>query len=372
MKKKNTRKLRTMQVFFISPYIHFDPMTASGNVVLARELARCASKIAKVTVITGITKGGYPDPISGSLACYRGLLEAVHKGINIAHLIDIPIPLLPIFYRRIALGGGKLIYHIWYNPMLNVKSWLYINMLKRFADIIACTSPQILEILSKVIDYEKLYLIPPPIDTDLYKPLTGIESSDDRPSILYMGSLHPSRFPLIEIFRAFKRLHEEGLEVNLRVVGAPKHRFDSMVLLKLKRLSEKANLEKYISVTYQRIPPSDRVKLFNKSDIVLFPFTTSVRDVVDPPITMLEAMSCGRIIVASKTLSISSIIKDEFNGFLCTSYKSEYIYKSIKRAIRIDSRMRNTIMTRARDTIQKLFSHTKMQDHLKKIYEKLS
>ena len=60
----------------------------------------------------------------------------------------------------------------------------------------------------------------------------------------------------------------------------------------------------------------------NKSDIVLFPFTTSVRDVVDPPITMLEAMSCARIIAASKTLSIFSIIKNEFNGFLYTSCKT--------------------------------------------------
>jgi len=75
-----------------------------------------------------------------------------------------------------------------------------------------------------------------------------------------MGSLHLARFPLIEVFRAFKRVHKEGLEANLRIIGAPKHKFDSMVILKLKRLSERANLEKYINATCQRIPPSDGVE----------------------------------------------------------------------------------------------------------------
>jgi len=41
-----------MQVLFISPYIHFNPITASGNVVPVKELARCTSKIAEVTVVT--------------------------------------------------------------------------------------------------------------------------------------------------------------------------------------------------------------------------------------------------------------------------------------------------------------------------------
>ena len=59
-KDRDTRKLRIIQVLFISPYIHFDPMTASGNVALVKELARCASKIAEVTVVA---KREYPNLI---------------------------------------------------------------------------------------------------------------------------------------------------------------------------------------------------------------------------------------------------------------------------------------------------------------------
>jgi glycosyltransferase involved in cell wall biosynthesis len=346
-------------------------MTASGNVVLVRELAKCAEKIADVSIITGVDveKKRYRGIASGSLTCYRGLLRALSKNIEIVHLIDVPICSVPLFYRKTKKHGSRLIYHVWSLPEMRTKLRFYASILQRFTDAIVCTSPRILKTLKYYIDDEKLWLIPPPINDETYKPITHAKSSIDEPLILYIGSLHPARFPVVEVLKAFKKIHEEGLRVTLTVVGAPRYKFDSIVISNLRKLSEEVNLERYLNITLRRISLDEKIRLYNSADVVLFPYKSSVEDVVDPPITLLEAMSCSRIVVSTKVLSIPWIIKDGLNGVLCNGLSYLHIHDALMNALSVSDKY--ILQRNARKTIVECFSYRAISKLLYNLWNEL-
>ena len=360
------------QIAIINPFLHFNFSTASGNVALAREIARCINEYSNVIIITSKHKETkYPNILSGSFSCYKGLSSAAIKRVDVIHLLDIPIPLLPIFYRKAKKHGSKVIYHIWTLPTPNGKLLTYAMMLQRFTDAIACTSPRIFEVLRRFVRHEKLWLIPPPIDTKVYKPVVYAKSDIDKPLILYMGSLHPARFPVAEVFKAFKRLHEEGLKAYLTVIAAPRYTFDLTIILKLKRLFEKAGLKKYINVVYRRVPLDEKVELYNTADVIFFPYEPSVRDVVDPPLTLLEAMSCARLVLATNALSIPYIIKNKVNGIICSAPKALCVYSSIKETLEMNEYKKERIKMEARNTIQRNFSFNHIQIIISRLYDYL-
>lgn len=360
------------QIAIINPFLHFDFSTASGNVVLAREIARCISEYSDIIIITGKHKEmEYPNIFSGSFSCYRSLSSAIVEKVDVIHLLDIPIPLLPVFYRKAKSMGAKIIYHVWTFPISNSKLLIYAMMLQRFTDAIACTSPRILKVLRRFIYHEKLWLIPPPIDTNIYKPIAYAKSID-QPLILYIGPLHPARFPVTEVFKTLKRLHKEGLKISLAIIAAPRYAFDSMIISKLKILSEKIGLKKYVNVIYRRISLDEKVKLYNSADIILFPYEPFVKGVVDPPLTLLEAMSCARLVLATNVLSIPYIIKNKINGFLCSAPKTLCLYSSIKEVFEMNEYEKERIRREARNTIQCNFSFNYIQITISKLYNYLN
>ena len=64
---------------------------------------------------------------------------------------------------------------------------------------------------------EKICIIPPPIDTNIFRPLRVKHDPEYDLTILYIGSLHPKRLPFVEIFKALKRIQKERIRVRLIV-----------------------------------------------------------------------------------------------------------------------------------------------------------
>jgi glycosyltransferase involved in cell wall biosynthesis len=315
-------------------------------------------------------KGGYPNPTGGSLVCYKDLSNLLSKDVEVMHLIDIPIHMLPLFYRKIKKHRGKLVYHIWWLPRSHTGQRLYAGFLQRFADAIACTSPRILNIFKKIVNNERLWLVPPPIDTNIFKPILSDRCSANKPSqlsVLYIGSLHPMRFPVVDVLVALKRIQETGLGVTLTVAGAPRYSFDAAIISKLRKLSEKIRID--LNIIYKIVPLDEKIRLYNQSDIVLFPYKPSVKDIVDPPITLLEAMSCSRVTVSTKVLSIPWIIKDRLNGILCNGLSYLHIYDALMNALSIPDKC--LLQRNARKTILERTSYRAVSKLLYNLWNEL-
>jgi len=165
---------------------------------------------------------------------------------------------------------------------------------------------------------EKVVCIPPAVDMEIFNPSIprykarekfGIDS--DAPVILYLGNWNPwkgasvlidSMENIILKFPDVKFILAWGEMIDWR--GSQR------VILseKMSRLGLKSNIVELGVV--------DNVgELMAASDIVVVPFLTTY-GVADRPLTILEAMACGRPVIATKVGGIPEIIQNWVNGVL--------------------------------------------------------
>jgi len=366
--------------------IHFLP-SVSGDVVLTRSIFEALNKRHDVTLITTVQKSimhdniesltnlGYDNVITlpskdtrylDALACYNKLIDFHGRSrFDIIHLFEMPVYSVPLFYHLAKKIDSKMLYHVFMPATyFNLKS----SLLSRFNDTIIVTSPYLLKFF-KAKKGPPVYLVHPPVDTNTYAPNPN---THEKPfTILYIGALLPERFPLEEVLSAFKLLCENDPKVKMKIVVGPRPIKRSLALIS--RLKDKLTDEKLrnrITLMHETLSIKEKIDLINQASVVIFPFDRSITSVVDPPLTLLEAMSCGRTVVASKALSFPYIIKDEHNGFLYARSSVAELFKVLKKAIY--SNNKDYIRTNARETIIKQMDTTKVLKQLTGIYKSLA
>ena len=107
------------------------------------------------------------------------------------------------------------------------------------------------------------------------------------------------------VLKILKTLADESFPIKLMIVGAGPFR-DT-----LEKMTSEMQLKNRVifagHVTNEDIPA-----LYNAADIYLFP---SLRK-EGLPLTVIEAMSCGKPVVATFSGSLKGVVQDGFNGFL--------------------------------------------------------
>ncbi len=111
--------------------------------------------------------------------------------------------------------------------------------------------------------------------------------------------------------------------------------------------------------------------LYDAADAFILPFDTKLKSykhvfVIDPPITMLEAMSCGTPAIAPDVFSIPGIIKDEYDGYVIPlgdfRKVDDILYNLSKEKI-------EELGLNARNKILYEFSYEKTALRMKELYE---
>lgn len=206
----------------------------------------------------------------------------------------------------------------------------------------------------------------PPINTNLFKPADKMMARryfnlpEDKFIVLYMGNLEGVRFSHSFIETA-KFLKERN---NLLLILA--NLVDNNWL-------KKSNINHKKNVILKRMILSEEQKalIYNAADAFILPFSGDVKSykhvfVIDPPITMLEAMSCGTPVIGPDAFSIPKIIKNGYNGYITPAGDFEMVNEVLYRLSKEDS---EEVGMNARKTILNHFSSEEVALRMKEIYE---
>lgn len=219
---------------------------------------------------------------------------------------------------------------------------------------------------------KKVYKIKPPINTTVFKKLDKSEArryfglSEEDFIILYIGGLNEIKVPF-DFLITIKDLLKG--RTKLMIMG----RGETFYAQKIQQLATKNGMEKNMILRSESLNEKQKALIYNAADVVILPFSKSIRTnrhvaVIDPPITMLEAMSCGIPVIAPEALSIPDIIKDGYNGLITPPGDFKMLKERITELI-VNEEMRLRIGENARETILNEFSYEKVALKMKEVYE---
>jgi glycosyltransferase involved in cell wall biosynthesis len=210
------------------------------------------------------------------------------------------------------LGDRKGIYQLLSSPFFSKVLFSKIGK-------IACLSKNIKKTLIDIgFDREKIIVIPPVIDTEIFNPsLSKMEKreelgiSENEPIVLYCGSW--TRWRGVDIL--LDAISDLIIEIpDIKLITAWGEHYDwyderrMIISHKINKLHLDSNVVEVGIV-------SDIEKFMAASDVFVAPFLNT-DGVADQPLAILEAMSCGKPVIATKVGGILELIVHNVTGLL--------------------------------------------------------
>ena len=149
---------------------------------------------------------------------------------------------------------------------------------------------------------------------------TVAAGKEDERRILYVGGLNYAK-GLLELFEAFRRLREDGLNVRLDLAGEGARRPDM----------EKAVADLALENTVRFlgwVPPDDLKAEYESSDVLVMPSHSETG-----PKVVLEAMARGLPVVATRVGSVPLVIDDGKSGLIVPPRNADALYKALRRIL---------------------------------------
>jgi len=195
------------------------------------------------------------------------------------------------------------------------------------------------------------------IDPALFRPdpllrntiRTKFQIQDDQPLLMTSGTLNKEKGHHLAI-KSFSYVQREIPNARLMIVGSGA----SKTLLE-KQIRETGLEDKVFFTGF--VPNHEMVKYYNAADVYLMP-TLRIEGL---PFVLLEAMSCAKPVVATRTGGNTSLIKDGENGFLIEPTNIQQLIHYIMMILK-DDKIKNRLSTSARKTILEDFTIDKMVD----------
>jgi glycosyltransferase involved in cell wall biosynthesis len=216
------------------------------------------------------------------------------------------------------------------------------------------------------VSENKIAVIPPAIDTDLFRPKNRdkcrsvLGLPEELFIIMYAGHFRPGR-GLEELLYTFRRLKNS------------KNTKDISLVLAWTGYSEKGYYEKLMREIENESnimivgPQEDLSLLYNAANVVVSPILGS-KFVTSIPLNVIEAMSCGKIVVSTDVGAVSDFLIDGSNGFLTKPGDKKAMFEKIFTVLK-ESFDRQKMENLARETVVKNFSQAIVARRLIDLYE---
>ncbi len=216
------------------------------------------------------------------------------------------------------------------------KRWYYSLVFRR-ANIV-CLSELLTQDIDKINSIDKVYVLNngiPPISKGkktMSSPVTRI---------LFIGIFREEKGPLV-LLKAIRPLLDEPDNFEVLFVG---ELYDKKFRKKFLHYYNSINWDGKVKL-HKAAYGNSKSKIFQASDILVFP-SYFQNDAF--PLVILEAMSCGLAIIASKVGAIPEIIQDGINGILFNINDNKAFANALKHLI-ADKEARNKLGIEAQKT----------------------
>ena len=231
-------------------------------------------------------------------------------------------------------------------------SMLHLKTISRCSHLIAITE-QVKRLYSKFFDEDKISVIPLGVDTELFRPANKNRAKEEF-EILFTGSLYPLK-GVEYLIKSMKYVVSEEEKVKLRIVGEGPEKERLRFLVDKLGLKNKVIFEGFVS--HDKI-----VKYYQNCDVFCFltlgePFG----------IAILEAMACGKPVIASNRGGPAEIVKDAETGFLVNPKDVRLVAERIIQLIK-DTKLRKKMGEKARRTAVEKYSLEKISEKYYRLY----
>jgi glycosyltransferase involved in cell wall biosynthesis len=268
--------------------------------------------------------------------------------------VHLPIPSLTPFFSKVLRAPGNSIFQIWNPPydsteVFDLAQYLTNSQklakfgLKNLSSPVVVSSRYMQKTLAAACGANSGF-IPAAIDTQRFSFSShfGERHETDDPLILYCG--HLTKWKGVEnLIKAMPLIIEEQPNTTLRIMSTGHGRSYGPILQMIRRLGihKKVILRNCL---YQQIEHA-----FEKADVGILPLLSPIAT-ASPPRTLLEMMSKGLPVVATKIGGVSEIVKHKETGILVDS-SPENIAEGILTLLFNES-LRRRISVTAREYIE--------------------
>jgi glycosyltransferase involved in cell wall biosynthesis len=190
------------------------------------------------------------------------------------------------------------------------------------SDMVFASSQTVANCIARIhnVKRQKIKVIYPPVDTILFAPAEKIiaRSLVNLPEkakvLLYMGNLRNSRFPEDSVLQIVKDIIKETPDTLLLIIASESERNIQRALQILEKVRN-LNLRNNVRLIIKNLSDSEKSMIYNASDVFLYPSLASSH-VIEPPLTIIEAMSCGLPVISSRVSSVDNIITNRVEGII--------------------------------------------------------
>ena len=185
--------------------------------------------------------------------------------------------------------------------------------------------------------------------------LQRYQISDDELVILYLSRLHPKKRPE-DLLIAFSQVANIIGKTKLIIAGKGEEENKLRKLISKLKLSDKVILAGFVS-------ESEKWVLLKRCDIFVLPSM-----IEGLPLAIIEAMACGKPVIATNIKPFSEIIRDGVTGILVPVCSPERIAEAII-YLALNPEKRKEMGKKARETVREKFSLERMVEDTEKVYE---
>ncbi|MBD3206229.1 glycosyltransferase [Candidatus Bathyarchaeota archaeon] len=367
-----------MRVLFGCDYFH--PIVGGGEEWNKQVAFRLNKKGHDVTVLTYKVPGYRVDSILNGVKIRRMgpciitgtrpyLRRALVQGLGVFHYvlknhdeIDViqtqAFPLIPSYFalRILRYFGWKIpltvVWHDVYGFQNNFRfkgflkgfiryiTELSLLRLSRYASLVITVSESTKrKLIHSGIPSEKIRVVYGGVDLNDFE---GIESDDPKNNLLYVGRIVPEK-RVEDLLEAFKLLLAEESELNLVIVGSGNWMDNLKAHAKYLGIDDRVNFTGFVS-------NSEKIKLIKESMFLVLPSLMEGLGLV-----LLEAMACGKPVIAINRGGPREVIEHGVNGFLVEPCSSDSLFEFMLRLVR-DAQLREKMGGEGKRLVKKKFT----------------
>lgn len=227
------------------------------------------------------------------------------------------------------------------------------------------------DLIKSGIPDKRINVIPPIVD-DVFKPEVDkkimkrkLHIDDEDPILLYCGNWTPWKGVDV-LINSLKKVKKYFNNVKLILAFGEPINWQSDMKRKIDNQIMDLNLESNII----QIGFIDNIEeLMAASDIFIAPFKDT-REVADIPLSIIEAMACGKTIIATKVGGIVEFISHNKNGYLVEPGRDEELADAIINLLS-NIPLKNSIGENALKYSHKTFGLTEVSKKIEEIYKKM-